>query len=336
MILLWGLPADEPLAVVFASLRESQREVAFVDQRDVLSTEVELSSGATTSGTVWVRGDPIDLSQVGAVYLRPYETRRLPPVSQALSREGACSSAYTYAMAVEETLITWCEVTNALVVNRPSAMASNGSKPYQAVLIAAEGFRIPDTLITTDPEAALEFWHYHGEIIYKSVSSVRSIVTKMTPQQQDRLGDLQWCPTQFQEFIEGEDYRVHVVGNEIFACRIDSAATDYRYARSQGADVQITSVVLPEDVANASRRLARSLRLPVAGVDLRRTPEGEWYCFEVNPSPGFTFYENSTQRPIARAIAQLLVSGESGKHAKQRNGTTRNRFAKSWATLGQV
>jgi glutathione synthase/RimK-type ligase-like ATP-grasp enzyme len=134
----------------------------------------------------------------------------------------------------------------------------------------------------------------------------------MTTEQSARLSDVRWCPTQFQEFIGGEDYRVHVVGEEIYVCRIISAAADYRYARTQGADLQIVPSELPEDVASASRQLAHSLELVVEGVDLRRTPEGEWYCFEVNPSPGFTFYQESTKQPIDQAIARLLVAGESG------------------------
>ena len=38
--------------------------------------------------------------------------------------------------------------------NRPSAMASNGSKPYQAAIIQSVGLATPPTLITTDPAAA--------------------------------------------------------------------------------------------------------------------------------------------------------------------------------------
>jgi glutathione synthase/RimK-type ligase-like ATP-grasp enzyme len=53
------------------------------------------------------------------------------------------------------------------------------------------------------------------------------------------------------------------------------------------------------------------MRLPVAGIDLRRTPEGEWYCFEVNPSPAFTYYESRTGQPIGRAIAKLLAAGSN-------------------------
>jgi len=53
--------------------------------------------------------------------------------------------------------------------------------------------------------------------------------------------------------------------------------------------------------------LAAGLGLPVAGIDLRRTPSGRWYCFEVNPSPGFSYYEHATGQPLALSIARLLM-----------------------------
>jgi hypothetical protein len=39
---------------------------------------------------------------------------------------------------------------------------------------------------------------------------------------------------------------------------------------------------------------AAILELVVAEVDLRRTPEDDWYCFEVTPSPGFSYYQSFT------------------------------------------
>jgi D-alanine-D-alanine ligase-like ATP-grasp enzyme len=57
--------------------------------------------------------------------------------------------------------------------------------------------------------------------------------------------------------------------------------------------------------------LAAALHLSVAGIDLRKTPEGEWVCFEVNTSPAFTYYEEATGQPIAHAIAELLASAEA-------------------------
>jgi D-alanine-D-alanine ligase-like ATP-grasp enzyme len=48
--------------------------------------------------------------------------------------------------------------------------------------------------------------------------------------------------------------------------------------------------------------------LAVAGIDLRRTSGGRFYCFEANPSPGFSFYEEMTGQPVGEAIARLLAN----------------------------
>ena len=48
------------------------------------------------------------------------------------------------------------------------------------------------------------------------------------------------------------------------------------------------------------------LELLFAGIDLKQTPEGEFFCFEVNPCPGFLYYERNTRQPISTALADLL------------------------------
>jgi len=186
-------------------------------------------------------------------------------------------------------------------------MAANSSKPYQLRQIRGLGFEVPDTLVTTDPDAARDFWHRHGTVVYKSVSGIRSIVSRLQPEHAQRLASVTSCPTQFQQYVPGRDHRVHVVGDEIFASEIISEADDYRYPAHH--NVEIRSCRLPQVVEDRCRRLGAAVRLPVAGIDLRRTPEGDWYCFEVNPSPAFTYYESSTGQPIGNAVARLLADG---------------------------
>jgi glutathione synthase/RimK-type ligase-like ATP-grasp enzyme len=105
---------------------------------------------------------------------------------------------------------------------------------------------------------------------------------------------------------------VHVVDSEIFATRIESQAVDYRYAQSQvGQSADLWACDLPHDTAQRCIALARALELPFAGIDLKITPQREVYCFEVNPCPGFSYYEASTGQPIAAAVAQYLIGGTS-------------------------
>jgi hypothetical protein len=307
MILLWGVPGDTPLAQVHSVLTRLGHPVAFVDQRAVLETELELTVDTAIRGIVRIRDRTINLDRITAVYLRPYGVDQLP----VLQRVGRDSPTWSHAVAIVDALLAWIELTPALVVNRPSAMASNASKPYQARLIESLGFAIPETLITTDPDAVREFWAHHGTIVYKSISGVRSIVTRLTAAHLERLELVHYCPTQFQQYIPGNDYRVHVVGEEVFTCEITSMADDYRYATQYGGVAKLRPYPLPREVADRCRSLARALRLNVAGVDLRHHPAGQWYCFEVNPSPAFTYYQHATDHPIDVAIARLLIAGSS-------------------------
>ena len=302
-VLLWGLTEERPIAAVREALADLGTPTLVLDQGAVLATSVEVRVDAEVRGAVRLGRRRFDLRAVRSVYLRPHESCRLP----AVARAGPRSAAWRHAAAVDAALFAWSEVTPALAVNRPSASGPNGSKPYQGELIRRCGFAIPETLVTTDPDAARAFWDEHGEVIYKSVSAVRSIVARLRPEHAARLADVAACPTQFQRRIPGLDHRVHVVGDEIFACAIGSDADDYRYAGGRSVDIRACD--LPPAVADRCRRLAVALDLPLAGIDLRRDPEGVWYCFEVNPSPAFTYYAAATGQPIAAAIARLLTAG---------------------------
>jgi len=197
-----------------------------------------------------------------------------------------------------------------LVVNRPSAMASNASKPYQAQLISRSGLRVPQTLVTTIPAEAARFYdRYDGRVVFKSVSYLRSIVRRMTPDDLGRLERVRGTPTQFQEYVPGIDIRVHVVGDELFATEVLSTATDYRYAVREDRTVLMRDMELPPRVEHSCRSLASLLGLEFAGIDLRRTPDDRWFCFEANGSPGFTYFQALSGQPIGDALVALLMAG---------------------------
>jgi glutathione synthase/RimK-type ligase-like ATP-grasp enzyme len=98
-----------------------------------------------------------------------------------------------------------------------------------------------------------------------------------------------------------------VVGDRVFATRIESAAVDYRYASQEGIPVIMHEMTLPEDVAALCVLLARGLDLVLAGIDLKETPGGDYICLEVNPAPAFIFYEAATRQPISTAVARILA-----------------------------
>ena len=204
----------------------------------------------------------------------------------------------------------WTEITAATVLNRPSAAASNRSKPYQLQIISGYGFAVPETLVTTDHADVAELRARCGRLIYKSVSGTRSIVAELTDAHTERLDDIATCPTQFQQYVPGVDYRVHVVKERVFACRIESSATDYRYAAMSGATLAMAAETLPAKIERQCAELAQGLGLGLAGIDLRLDPDGQWWCFEVNTAPGFIWFEDHTGLLIAAAVARALARRE--------------------------
>ena len=117
---------------------------------------------------------------------------------------------------------------------------------------------------------------------------------------------------------------MHVLAEEIFATEIHSEADDYRYATRTGHGAELRPLKLPADVADRCRELTRALGLTFAGIDLRRSLDDEWYCFEVNPSPGFSYYQAHTGVAIDLAVARVLAGGAERARLLRRSRTRRD------------
>ncbi len=247
----------------------------------------------------------IDLDELTGVYVRYLgpEGREPPPNIEP----GVVPAMY---FEYDTGLMALLEDLSCAVVNRLDGGMSNSSKAYQALIVRQCGLLTPPTLVTNDPHAARSFYDdYNGEVIYKSLSGVRSIVQRLDQEQLARLPLLRHGPAQFQAFIPGDNVRVHTVGEQLFATRVHSETVDYRYASREGGAVEMEPTILPANVAESCLRLARQLDLLFTGIDLKETPEGDYYCFEVNPCPGFLYYEKHTHQPISAALAELLHHG---------------------------
>lgn len=213
MILLFGCLADRALQRVAAELLAKSAELLVIEERHYDVIEVSLLlDGVSPRGLIRYGGRVIDLEQISSAYVR---------------WAGLGNSS---GMSVFSTMFS---LLPGLVVNRPYSNNSNRSKPYQLQLIERHGLHVPKTVVTTDPNVARAFWEQcNGNVVYKSTSNVRSIVQRMSKEDLDRLHLVARCPVQFQEYIRGNNVRVHVVGSRVFSVAIDADATDYRYANS--------------------------------------------------------------------------------------------------------
>lgn len=294
MVILCGIPSEPALLYVGDALEERGASYGVLNQRHFADWRLEVD--AQGDGLLWLGAQAIPTVAITAVYLRLMDHTALP---EAAGASELCARRH-------DELYAWLELTGLPVVNRPSTHSSNVSKPFQIQRIGAAGLAVPETLVTDDVEAVLAFEERVGPLIFKAASGARTIVRRF-----DATADLSriaHCPVQFQRRIDGVDVRVHRVGDELFPTAVRSEASDYRYAHDEGLETELTTYEIDAPTAAACLAAADALELPLAGIDLRIDADGRAHCFEVNPSPSFTYYENATGQPIAAAIARLLCA----------------------------
>ena len=297
MILFIGSSKDKVYPRFLAELESSGHPFALVDEDQAPSYAVESDNAG------WrVYGDGcVGRRPVRSIFVRHAVARTLD-----LSVVGPMSSLQT---TINRMLLESC----CPVVNRPSRAFSNYSKPYQLGLLAQAGFDVPKTLVTNIPEEALRF---HDEcrqkMIFKGVSNVMSFAQVFKSEHFDRLQFLPNSPTQFQEFVQGADYRVHVIGDQVFVTRLAASNEDYRRsALADQEEILAQPAELPPALIERCIRFTRSLGLIVGGIDFKESADGRLVALELNPFPQFTFYEGRSGQPITRAVVDYLASHQA-------------------------
>jgi hypothetical protein len=181
------------------------------------------------------------------------------------------------------------------VINRPKDGYCNYSKIYQLKEFKKLKIIFPETsLLANSKTERLD----DTDVIFKSTSACRSIVKKLK-----KTNNNVTCPVLFQKFVEGNNIRVHVVNDKIFAQKITSDGVDYRYDKN----VNYTSIMLPKDIESDCLTIARTSGLIFTGIDLIQDKQGHYYFLEANPAPGYSFFEKQmSSRDISEALLYRL------------------------------
>ena len=305
MIVLCGIPSEPPMRMVRDAADRLGLEVHHLNQRESAITALAIdATGGRPAFRQHGPGGTRDLATASGMLVRLTDWRVLPEYRRA---GDAATRDRLRIEAWHGLLGDWLETAPLLVMNRTKPSNSNMSKPYQARLIAGAGFRVPETIVTNQVAVVRAFKRRHRRVIFKSISAHRSIVTELTSEAERHLERIRLLPTQFQELIEGDDVRVHVVARKLFATRIRSETIDYRYAGGAGGGPRYEPMALPDRIAERCLDLSRRLDLPLCGIDLKLMADGGYACFEVNPAPAFSSFEERSGQPIAEAIARALA-----------------------------
>jgi glutathione synthase/RimK-type ligase-like ATP-grasp enzyme len=306
MILVCGIPTERPVELILSAAERLRVPFVVLDQRELLQAKLQvgLRHGCLV-GTLGLSHRAWPLSAFSGVYVRFTDHRQLQP-DQSPEAGKAAVRRQSQVQLLYMALADWLELAPCRVMNRNHAMSSNLSKPFQSQVVQRCGFQVPPTLVTNDPAEVREFARLYQRVIYKSISATRSIVKLLDGIQMIQLRKVRHLPTQFQAYIPGTNVRVHIAGERVIATEIDTEAVDYRYARNDGLDVAMRAIELPTVVAERCLALSRALDLPLCGIDLKRTPDDEYFCFEVNPSPAYNYYQELSGQDVAAAIVTYL------------------------------
>ena len=189
-------------------------------------------------------------------------------------------------------------------------------KPVQWTAAQQVGLCLPRTLVTNQPAAARSFISEMGagKTVFKAFLAIHEEWREtrvIEPSDLEQLESVRYAPVIFQEYIEGVDLRITVVGDEIFAAEIDARNTSYPYdMRMVVGQASVKRVDLPAELKKTLLDLQRRLGLFYGAIDMRRTPAGDYYFFEVNPAGQWLFIEQRTGMPISQAVADLLAGVE--------------------------
>lgn len=222
----------------------------------------------------------------------------------------------------EETLRGLYRGLDGLWVNRVDRNRFAGSKVVQLRKARELGLRVPDTMITNDPERLVAFYHAHdGDIVVKMQKTafwapeagLGLYTSKVDLQKLDHASLIQRCPCVFQENIRKDvELRVTVIGRRVF-----TAALRSQEVAAAHIDVRRATMTVPHEVYSLPREIERKVLslmgafgLQYGAIDMIVTPEGEHVFLELNANGQFGWIAERTGLPLYDALADLLMSGK--------------------------
>lgn len=206
-----------------------------------------------------------------------------------------------------------CEAAGQIVLNPARSLETAIDKYLCLAKLQSAGFDIPATWCGQSADQALQaFEDLDGDVVLKPLfgGEGRGIT---------RINDLAFAMRSFrlleqlgsviylQKFIPhaGSDYRLLVVGDELFGIRRENKA-DWRTNISLGATAH--PLVVTDRLAELARLAGDVIGAPICALDLLPGKDGRLYGLEVNAVPGWKALANVLAVDIAEKVISLAQS----------------------------
>src|SRR5262245_14437499 len=174
-------------------------------------------------------GGELDFDAVTAVWWRRPRPFNVPRGVSAAARRFIASESTTVFQGLSQSLC-------AFWITDPARDGVASQKPYQLTLAQEIGLEVPPTLITSDPDAAREFWRANpGHVIHKQLIALPETwrETRRLTEDEEQLADtIALAPVLFQRHIPAiADLRVFVIGERTFAARSEEHTSELQSLR---------------------------------------------------------------------------------------------------------
>lgn len=214
-------------------------------------------------------------------------------------------------------------LSGAFWINTVNAIRNAENKLYQLILAKEIGFSTPNTILSNNPQKALDFYiENHSSCIIKPIKSglvsgtfeEGVIFTSQVHLDEKNVERISSCPTYLQNLVpKAADLRVTLVGNKLFCAMIHSqdeaeSSVDWRKAEHP---LKHSLHELPKDVSRKCFKLAKKLNLNFAAIDFILDKENNYIFLEINPNGQWAWIERQLNLKISNEITNLLIEKAS-------------------------
>ncbi len=199
------------------------------------------------------------------------------------------------------------------------------NKLFQIKSAAGVGLKVPETIISNNPEKLVYFCRAHGgELAVKLLSGhvflpkgskdSMCVYTQLVSENDliSNFQAIQMAPVLAQEYIRKYlELRITIVGQKIFTCAIYSQNSDrtlHDWRRYDFSKVKHEIFDLPKGIKEKLLKFMTVCNLQFGAIDMILTPDDEYIFLEVNPQGQWGWIEELTGLPISNEIAEILIS----------------------------
>lgn len=212
-------------------------------------------------------------------------------------------------------------------VNPVAGAGTYGSKPHQLKCAVDVGFDVPETLISNDPGAILEFVKdAPGEVISKplqpaawnTAEQTRLTFTAKVSEAlvAEHVESLALTPAIFQHYVaKAAEVRAVFMGRTCYAVEVASGTseevTDWRLCYTDGRGLRLRPVKLPTEVHDRALAFMNRIGLVFGSFDFCLDHDGRYMFLEVNPMGQFLWLEKEPSvPPLLSAFCDFLESAD--------------------------